>query len=68
MFSYPSVWLCFLISSSVAIIPDIFIRILENVVNEIRQKIKEAKAMELREKFLNDVPKHFKDQMRKRES
>lgn len=46
--SYPSVWLCFVLSSSIAIIPDILINFFENVFLNKKEKFENEKSDELK--------------------
>jgi hypothetical protein len=67
LFSYPTIWLCFLLSAALAVIPDVLIKIVENLLNERYLRKKAEKLAKYQSRFLKDVPDHFKDQHRKRE-
>ena len=66
IFSYPTVWLCFFLSAAIAIIPDIFIKIIENTVIEFREA-KKLKRMQNMDKANEDISKSFKERTRKRD-
>lgn len=70
---YPSVWMLFLLSAVICVLPDLVIKMIENVVTFQAVKRAEAevvdKLTELRHsRHLTDVPEHYREQARKRES
>jgi hypothetical protein len=64
--SYPAVWLCFLLSGVMAVIPDILIKIVENTIEEY-SKSNELKRVNNLDKASTDLPKAIKEQRRKRD-
>ncbi|CAF0782460.1 unnamed protein product [Brachionus calyciflorus] len=65
--SYPSIWLCIFLSSSIALIPDILIHIFENVFEEYKEKLNDKMANRIKSKYLDDVPHYMNEQHKKRE-
>ena len=63
--SYPVIWLFFLLSASIAVIPDVIVKIFENMIFERQQRRREEKLALLKNKCM-DVPRNFKEQQRKR--
>ncbi len=64
IFSYPITWFCFLITAVVAIIPDLIIKIIENLREEL--EIRKGENKYTNSKTLNDVPRNFSERKRKR--
>jgi hypothetical protein len=64
--SYPAVWLCFLLSSVVSVIPDLLIKIVENTISDYNQST-ELKRVRSFDKVSQEVPKLKKEQSRKRD-
>jgi hypothetical protein len=62
--SYPAVWLSFLISGVIAILPDIIIKILENTVHDHREA---EKLKRMNHKADTELPKMMREWHRKRD-
>ena len=63
--SYPAIWLFFLLTASIAVIPEVIVKIIENLIFEWQQRKREEKLALLKNKCM-DVPKNYKAQQRKR--
>jgi hypothetical protein len=64
-FTYPIVWIFFILVAIIAVIPDLVVKIIENLFFERQLRKKEEKLALLKNKC-SDVPKSFKEQQRKR--
>ncbi|RNA08274.1 putative phospholipid-transporting ATPase IF isoform X1, partial [Brachionus plicatilis] len=64
--SYPSVWLCFLVSSSIAMIPDIILHLFENVYQDYKLEMSEKKSNLVSKKCDDSLPRELSEQRKKR--
>ena len=73
LLSYPSVWMLFILTTAIALIPDLVIKIAENVIGDEKIRKVETEFIDRlsqmrHSRHLSDVPEHYQEQARKRDS